>query len=137
MCYNVQEISVLTEEKIVNKLFFAVLALTFASQAHADNLKLPVGDCLLSVPERQWCGIFTVNKNRSMKYVGGPCSNGQVKIKYRAKSIKLKGSTITMDSKYHFTVTWISPLGMKANISYRYADEQGEHTGQRTLTCVG
>jgi len=121
----------------VNKLFLTGAAIMITTQAYAANLKLPVGDCLLSVPERQWCGIFTVKPNRAMKYVAGPCQGDQVKIKYRAKSIRLNGNTITMDGKYHFDVTWISPRGMEANITYRYTDAQGEHTGSRKLRCVG
>ncbi len=138
LCYCTQEIFVLTKEKIVNKVnktFFAVLALAFTSQAHADNLKLPVGDCVLSIPEKQWCGVFTVRPNRTMKYIAGPCNGSRMEIKYRAKSITLRGDRITIDGQYHFNVTWISQLGKQASITYRYNDTQGEHTGQRSLSC--
>lgn len=121
----------------MNKLFLTGVALVFTSQAYAANLKLPVGDCLLSIPEKRWCGIFTVKPNQTMKYVAGPCKDGQVEIKYRAKSIRLNGNTITMDNDYHFDIDWISPRGMEASVSFRYTDKQGvAHSGKRRLDCV-
>lgn len=76
-----------------------------------------------------------MKQNRTMKYVAGPCKQGQMEIKYRAKSIALQGNKITIDNKYHFFVTWISPLGMQAKVSFEYDDEYGTHTGSRSLQC--
>lgn len=119
----------------MKKFLIAAAVLATTGGASAKGLDLPVGNCLISIPERQWCGLFTVQPNRRMQYVGGPCRNGQMEVKYRAKSIASRGNTITIDGKYHVDVTWISPLGKTANVTYRYTDDTGEHSGQRTLTC--
>lgn len=120
----------------MNKLFLTACAVVWAGNVYASDLRLPVGKCLLSIPEQGWCGLLTVQSNQQMQYIAGNCNSGRMEIKYRARSIRRHGNEITIDGTYHITVTWLSPLGTRANVTYRFADKYGdEHTGTRSLAC--